>query len=397
MTDLRDRFIFWYYNQFQTEALYRNMCNVKEDSPWHRERNVGTHTDMVVAQYLTRKVGDWDDEVLCGAFACAFHDVGKPAAEEVCFSEERGEYRRYAGHEKLSARLWEDYAATRWPMLTATFKLQTYDIYRVGFLIEKHLPFGLKDPRKKRNLAMTILMMFPEHKENVFDNVLLADSFGRIADDMEQKRQSVVNWIIQWTEVFQQAEEFLNSQEVPNIAEKTLFVPIGASGCGKSTFIEGMVQRAVDVNHDVAVYSWDQLRLDWYLKDGETFESDEEAYRVAFQRQIEDKDFKRASQKVFVDMVRILENNSNTNIVVDNTNTSGKSRNFFINEARNHGYRVTAILFPIELTKLMDRQIDRKDKSVPEDAVCRHYMNVQLPSYGEFDDVWVLGDNLDVC
>jgi hypothetical protein len=44
--------------------------------------------------------------------ACLFHDVGKPPAQVTKHSEERGEYRMYAGHEQLSARIWVDYAMT---------------------------------------------------------------------------------------------------------------------------------------------------------------------------------------------------------------------------------------------------------------------------------------------
>ena len=88
MTNLKSEFIKWYNNEFHLDPLYVAMENTVEDSPWHRERNVGVHTDMVVSEYIARNQSDWDIAILCGAFACAFHDVGKPDAMEEVFKED---------------------------------------------------------------------------------------------------------------------------------------------------------------------------------------------------------------------------------------------------------------------------------------------------------------------
>ena len=60
------------------------MASMSEgNSPWHRENTIGIHTDMVVSHYLANSPNEWDKQEVLGAFACAFHDVGKPRASEI--------------------------------------------------------------------------------------------------------------------------------------------------------------------------------------------------------------------------------------------------------------------------------------------------------------------------
>ena len=58
-------------------------------------------------------------------------------------------------------------------------------------------------------------------------------------------------------------------------------------------------------------------------------------------------------------------------------------------EARRRGYRVVAVLFPINRNTLVNRQASRTDKCVPEDVVLKHWWGLQYPSFGEVDDVVV--------
>jgi hypothetical protein len=109
MKDYRTNFIHYYHNELKFTDEFLLMEGTVEDSPWHREKNVAVHTDMVVSQYISTAPQVWSKRDLLGALACAFHDFGKPAAEEVKFSEERGKYRRYVGHEVVSARVWESF------------------------------------------------------------------------------------------------------------------------------------------------------------------------------------------------------------------------------------------------------------------------------------------------
>src|SRR5574343_404708 len=124
------------FTQFVDEHLYphemfKAMNNTIEDSPWHREENVWVHTMMVLKEYYDATDDVWMKADLIGAFACAFHDVGKPLAEEEVYSEARGVYRRYGGHELISARMWTNWALTNLHVLQDAFCFFTLaDVYK---------------------------------------------------------------------------------------------------------------------------------------------------------------------------------------------------------------------------------------------------------------------------
>lgn len=373
MTDLRDQFIIWYHNLFQQSELYQRMTETVEDSPWHRERNVGVHTDMVVSQYLSITPDTWTSATLHGAFACAFHDVGKPDSEEIKFREDRGEYRAYNGHEKVSARLWEDYAVTHFKHLQSSFGLDKKDIFAVGFLIEHHLPWGLKKPEKRFALAKTLLTFLGD-EIHIFFAVLISDTWGRISDNQEDKRRKALLWIKEFSETPPIEEKERNK-------DKILYLPIGASGCGKSTYYKDNFLG--DMNDSVLHYSCDDIRLELYLTDDEK-ENLRENYKHAFTRQIEDSEFSMKAQRIFIDKIK-----TGKDIYVDNTNLTRNRRAFFVQEAKRHGYKVVAIMFPLTLRSLYKRQSERQDKLIGCDVSKRHYMSLQLPQIGEVDEIWI--------
>lgn len=188
----RTKFVEWYFTHFHTMQMFQRMLETVEGSPWHREANVGVHTDMVLSEYLTTAPREWDHLVLSGAFACAFHDVGKPVAMVVKESAERGEYKSFAGHEQPSARMWEDFACSEWGLM-AHLGLVHSDIYSVGWMIEHHLPYDLRKPNKLHNLRETMNQM---QLRDIFPAVLLADQRGRISDPSHQKVKEVQSWIV---------------------------------------------------------------------------------------------------------------------------------------------------------------------------------------------------------
>jgi len=194
MKDLRTEFTTWYFNEFHLTDLYYDMVETVEGSPYHREVTVGTHTDMVVAQYLGYNSVSWDKKALLGALACAFHDVGKPTAckkNGIKFKPERGNYLSFGGHELFSSRMWEDFAVTEWERLEE-FGLVEEDIYKVGWMIEHHLPWGVKKPEKRKAIAQTL---HETGLRRAFIDLLLADTWGRISDDGPEKKAKVEAWI----------------------------------------------------------------------------------------------------------------------------------------------------------------------------------------------------------
>jgi len=378
MLDLRTEFTTWYFNEFHLTDLYQSMVETVEGSPWHREANVGIHTDMVVAQYLGRNHNMWDTPTLLGALACAFHDVGKPAAckkNGIKFKPERGNYLSFGGHEILSARMWEDFAVREWVRLME-FGLVVEDIYHVGWMIEHHLPWGVKRIEKRKAIAQTL---HDTGLKLAFVDLLLADTWGRISDDGSEKKAKVNQWIV---EFFSLMDECESSPERAADDQPILYVPIGAAGTGKSTFRNSLP--------NLPVFSLDDLRLEWYIdaeEDGEY--SLREAYSKAFERACGDNTFNSKANARYMEMIK-----TGNDLYVDNTNTSAKRRRFYITEARKRGYYIQAIVFPIELQELIDRQTSRPDKTVPVYAIERMYMGLQLPSYGDFDGILVTPSNL---
>ena len=366
---LKNQFIRWYFNEFNQDPLFLRMAETVENSPYHREDNVAIHTNMVVAEYIGLAALDWDHYTLLGAIACAFHDTGKPIAAKkngIKFKPERGNYLSFGGHEQISARMWEDYAARNWAHLADIFGLSAVEIYNVGWMIEYHLPWGVKKTDKLDQMASTSMVAVdPE----VFTNVMKADTLGRISDDYIEKRQTVSDWIDKFH------QEIIPRQCIgdcePASDQPVLVMPIGASGTGKSTY-----RNSLD---DFEMYSWDDLRLEFYSSD----------YEEAFRMSVDDKQFGNRVNARFMELVK-----AGKNIYVDNVNVSKKRRAFFLREARRKGYFLRAALFPIELDILIARQETRDDKTVPEGIVKSQYRAIQLPQSGEFDDVVVMSSNL---
>ena len=179
----------YYRKVLYNSPMWENMAAVTEGSPWHREANVRIHTEMVVKEYILRTPGEWTTSDMRGAIACAFHDVGKPKAKVTKYNAQRGQYFAFHGHEQVSARLWEDYAVREWSTLEQWFEWD--DIYKIGWMIEYHVPWALKDHNKRIMLAKTANYV----DSNVFTRVLLADQYGRESDDQEAKLTVVRDWV----------------------------------------------------------------------------------------------------------------------------------------------------------------------------------------------------------
>lgn len=366
----KDQFIQYYYTKLrQDKEIFASLEGLEEDSPWHREASVAIHTDMVVAQYLNLTDSAWTEGALAGALACAFHDVAKPIACEVGYKEEYGgRYKSFKGHEILSARIWEDYVIRNWGYFVNTFEFTPEDIYRVGYLIEHHLPYQLKDKQKRANLLQTIARI---GASQAFFRVLKADTWGRISDNHTDKKDAVKTWINQ------AIDEMVDLWHDTNNSAPTCNILIGSSGCGKTSYSEHVSVQKPEY------FSWDALRLEWYV------DGDNSRYEEAFQASVADSEFNSRTQKRFMEQLA-----TGNTIIVDNTGLSRKRRAFFVNTARQKGYQIVAHLFPIAWDEICKRQLSRKDKTITLDVAKRQYMSLQLPSYGEFDKIVVQDINL---
>lgn len=327
---------FW--DEMQSHVLFREMEDTVEASSWHREANVLVHTKMVHTEYLKIWTDPFDKKMYLGALASMFHDVGKPEAEEVRESEERGVYRRYAGHEQVSA---VEFLAcmTSAPGMEARLDelhLDLEDVYITAWMIEHHLPYQMKDVAKRQGYYDTIAHF---GCVDAFFSLLRADCRGRISDDHPTKLQAVEDWIA----------EFATHEASPEREKtgKTAYVLIGTSSAGKST-----LRRQFCAGPG---FNMDSVRLDLYPSEGTA----KEQYQHAFTQSCENKsDFNNAVEKALGDAFA----GDPSVVVSDNTNCSKKSRAAFIARARQKGYRVVGVLMMVHPHVALARQRKREDR-----------------------------------
>lgn len=199
--------------EFSKTDMWRAMQLERENSPWHREENVAVHTNMLL---------DWYDSNLASArsegqqmltrVACLMHDIGKPPSRIIKHSEERGDYRAYHGHELVSARMWVDFA-TQSAEVRDILAFDKDDIAFVALMLEHHVPFGLKNAKKRVNLKQAFLQRKGESGHRAWLDLLLSDQHGRISDGQVEKLAAVDVWMQQWEMVGQHAEEEIATKE----------------------------------------------------------------------------------------------------------------------------------------------------------------------------------------
>lgn len=200
-SEVIDRFTA-FFEEFQKTSMWRAMQTTREDSPWHREENVAVHTRMLLDWYKANIFSSRsEDQRMLSMVSCLMHDIGKPPAQIIKFSEARGEYRAYHGHELLSARMWVDYAMSNLDMIKETLRFSLYDISNVAFFVEHHVPFDLKDPRKRKALKDSLIKRTGEAGHRAWLDFLLSDQHGRISDDQAAKLARVDEWMTEWEKV----------------------------------------------------------------------------------------------------------------------------------------------------------------------------------------------------
>jgi len=351
-------FDFFFHGHFRQSAAWARLVQTVEDSPWHREASVALHTEMVLQQYDTRFAPFRSDaQNLIAKFALLFHDVGKPAAEETLEKKDgSGTYRRYAGHEQDSAvAFMEEYVRNE--NLRAVLSPTHARIVR--WIIEHHLPYGLKDVTKRRALKTAINATMTGIEETFYD-CLRSDAAGRISDNHSEKLQNVEAWINE----FKTVEPF----EIKPSSEAKAYVLVGPSGSGKSTWT------AAHRKDSDPVVSMDTMKLEFFEKQTsqtrDQFKDDGAFYEAAWQYATIDHD--AAFRKFAANRVQELMANAaktGSNIFFDIVNSSRKARQPWIDLARRYGFIIVGVEFWNTFETLVKRQSTRPDKCVPAKAV----------------------------
>ncbi len=365
--------------QFSYSDHWHLMEKCVEGSQWHREENVAVHTDMVVDYFLNNYYDENYPKYSTLIFlATLFHDTGKPIAKlnpnNRKVNDEGVTYFRFTGHELLSARIFEQYALNS--SLMQNFDLTEEDVFSITWLIENHLPFGVKKSNKVQSILGTVDKIFNGQRE-WFTWMLTSDCYGRISDNHDAKKKDMHDWCVET--VLSNPWKF-----EPNLdAEKELTVLIGPSGSGKSTFTSQYP--------DATVYSWDKIRIA-IAKDHEVWDdnlSDAWNYNNAYQyiRDTVDGDaeFKSRIQNELNEALR-----SSDHVIIDNVNLSRKRRNQFVTAARAKGFKVTGVYFQVTEEVLKKHHDARTDHKIGFGIVKDMHQRVQVPNYVEFDEIKII-------
>lgn len=356
-----------------TAPSVRVMKDTHENSSWHREESVWVHTTMVVHQFLiiwAESGRSFDDHLMfLAGVAALFHDFGKPEAEEEKTNPEGVVYRRYGGHEAISATEFRVISQdpTLWHELFGTVcELDNTDRYVVALMIQHHLPYAYKEAMQDK-----IIQTVAHYMDGLtlpFFSLLRADAAGRISDDHDVKLEAVETWI-------DAAESRFRPHVVPENTQQA-YLLVGPSGVGKSTYL-------ANTHPWAPVYSMDGLRLATYGDD--TIVDKAQRYRCAWSASNEDeKNFKKLCTASLITVVR-----SDVEVVVsDNMNISKKPRREFIAAARAAGRSIVAVVFmanPPSLEELKQRSITRGDRGIRPERIEEMYRAMYLPAYDEVD------------
>jgi len=369
-----DRFLA----EFKNTKYWADMAATVEDSPWHREANVAAHTEMVMQQFRENFMDKYTEvEQVIGLTALLFHDTGKPTAEETLEKKDgSGTYRRYAGHEQDSAVAFQQLYVSM-PELQQL--LPSYTARAVRWMIEHHLPYGLKHEEKRRGLAIGTREALAEAgaSYDLFFDCLRSDAAGRVSDGHEQKLQDVEDWIAE----FRTVDTQVNLEE----CDHTMFLLIGPSGSGKSTWI---LQR---FGAGDSIISLDEMRIAFFRTSVDKEVQDPvEEYRQAWEYANEHKSlFNTFCTPKFTAAFETAKTGYG-HVFIDLVNGSKKKRQQWVDLAKKYKFNVVAIEFWNTLDTLIDRQSTRGDKAVPAAAVRQHLYSTQAAWLGtEAAEVWV--------
>jgi hypothetical protein len=68
-------------------------------------------------------------------------------------------------------------------------------------MLEHHVPFGLKDKRKRQDLKQAFFTRMGEAGHRAWIDLLLSDQHGRISDGQAEKLAAVDVWMKEWEQV----------------------------------------------------------------------------------------------------------------------------------------------------------------------------------------------------
>ncbi len=378
--------VFEWFDDFYAEVRktenWAVMEGTVEGSEWHREANVAVHTNMCIEHYITTTSEfRTDRQIALTLVTLLFHDFGKPEAEETLERKDGSgtTYHRYAGHEPKSANEFLSFIMSH-EALTKDFFEQGFgweDVRKIKWMIEHHLPFGLKNPTKRANLKRAMDTIMGDDAQCFYDQ-LWSDCNGRISDDHETKRKNVIDWIAEFKQV--KAAPY----KEPAANAPVMAVLVGPVGAGKSTWMSSLAETV-----DFEIVSEDMYRIDFArenmsddVREAWRMKGQKELYAEAWQFAFDSKGaYDKYAREQLLKAVA-----SGQQLVLDRTNQTRKSRGPWIQAAKQAGYRIETMEFFISEALSHARQKTRHDKEVPGYRTHQIYMAFEVPWEGVESD-----------
>ena len=188
--------------KFLKTDLWRAMVNEREGTAWHREANVGVHTDMLLDWYRDNLMQHRSDtQRMWTMVACLFHDVAKPMSRIVKPGPDGQPKNGYHGHEPKSGRVWAVYAVENHADVSEILRFDMSDVEFVKHMIDHHVPFEMKKPGKRIALKRSFYDRNGDHGHRAWLDLLLSDQHGRHSDDKAAKLKKVDEWMAEWDQV----------------------------------------------------------------------------------------------------------------------------------------------------------------------------------------------------
>jgi predicted kinase len=365
---------FW--NEVKQTPQWATMAATVEGSEWHREANVAVHTTMCIEHYIQNTAQHRTGrEQLMTLMTLLFHDFGKPEAEEVVERKDGSgtTYHRYAGHEPVSANEFISFVCDH-ETLMKKFFARGYgweDIRKIKFMIEHHLPFGLKNVTKRQNLRNTVEETLGQDEQCFYDQ-LWSDCCGRISDNHDQKKADAGAWITEF-----KAMPTTATKE-PKAGAPVMYVLCGTVGAGKSTWMTRF--QRLNIGEKMIVVSEDYYRLAYWQatqwQAGDVKMDAKTEYATAWKYcAMEDSKGYDAYAK---EQLRLAVESGKT-LILDRTNQTRKSRGPWITAAKSKGYRIVAVEFYISEQVMHERQKTRPEKDVPYHRAHQIFMAMETP------------------
>lgn len=367
------------FNLIKDTPQAQSMRKTVENSPWHREESTWVHTEMCLSYYIENIAPHRTPYQNNLTLLCLLaHDFGKPDAEQTLERKDgSGQYRSYAGHEKVSANEFINVVKDTPDLLNAIFAagLDWKDIRAIKWMVENHLPYGVEKAEKRKALRTTLHATLGENEVCFFDQ-LISDANGRISDDHPEKLKKVDEWI----EAFKAVP--INPPRKIKDGAPVLYMLHGVSGAGKSTWSKGL-----NANRTEDAKAYTACEDDWRIEYAKAnmpeaqlgemlMAEDAEAYDMAwkFCHMNPESKYDAYATKKYQDIL-----SWGRDVVLDRTNQTRKNRRKWIDAAVQKGFKVISIEFYLSEKEANARQQTRPDKFINKHFVHKMVMNMETP------------------